>query len=117
MAQKQVKQAHTIAQGLINYLKKNNQLNLLPQLIRESRMAGSSRQLTNQVEVVSATALIPEQMEELKAALEKLFNRELSLNNKVDPAVIAGIKVSLGDLVIDQTVKQHIQLLAQELTL
>ena len=54
--------------------------------------------------VTVARALTVEQAERLRAALSKQVGREVSLQVTVDPAVIGGVRVQLGDEVIEGTV-------------
>ena len=54
-------------------------------------------------EVISAIELTPEQEQRLKEALTKLHGRQVELNIAIDPTVIGGIEVRIGDEVIDGT--------------
>ncbi|UDY24729.1 F0F1 ATP synthase subunit delta [Nocardioides sp. Kera G14] len=51
-----------------------------------------------------AAPLSPEQETRLAAALAKQYGREIHLNTLVDPTVIGGIKVEIGDDVIDGSI-------------
>ena len=54
--------------------------------------------------VTVARPLTAEQTDRLRAALSKQVGREVSLQVTVDPAVIGGVRVQLGDEVIEGTV-------------
>lgn len=54
-------------------------------------------------DVRSAIALTDAQRERLAAALGRLHGRDVELNIEIDPAVIGGIEVRIGDEVIDGT--------------
>jgi F0F1-type ATP synthase delta subunit len=41
---------------------------------------------------------------------------DVSLENKIDPKVIGGVRISFGDEIIDLTVKNKLKQLAQKLT-
>jgi F-type H+-transporting ATPase subunit delta len=60
-------------------------------------------------DVTVATALSPEQASRLAAVLARLAGREVSLNIVVDPAVIGGVSVRLGDEVIDGSVRTRLE--------
>ncbi|GAA1162298.1 F0F1 ATP synthase subunit delta [Nesterenkonia sandarakina] len=54
--------------------------------------------------VTVAKELDPSYMERLRASLDRYFGRELKLDVVVDPAVVGGIRVQVGDEVVDSTV-------------
>jgi F-type H+-transporting ATPase subunit delta len=58
--------------------------------------------------VVSATPLSSAQLERLRAGLAKAYGRELQLNLVLDPSIIGGVRVQIGDDVIDGSVSTRI---------
>lgn len=60
-------------------------------------------------EVRSAIALSDDQRNRLGAALAKLTGRDVRLNVAIDPEVIGGISVRIGDEVIDGTVASRLE--------
>jgi F-type H+-transporting ATPase subunit delta len=60
-------------------------------------------------EVVVARALEPDQSARLAAVLSRLNGREVRINVVVDPEVIGGIAVRIGEQVIDGTMATRIQ--------
>jgi F-type H+-transporting ATPase subunit delta len=59
-------------------------------------------------EVVSATPLTDQQKERLGAALARVYGRRVHLNLDVDPAVLGGVRVRIGDEVINGTVAERL---------
>ncbi|MFT4262966.1 MAG: F0F1 ATP synthase subunit delta [Nocardioides sp.] len=55
-----------------------------------------------------AAPLTPEQETRLAAALARQYGREIHLNTLVDPAVVGGIKVEIGDDVIDGSIASRL---------
>ena len=51
-----------------------------------------------------AVPLTADQAERLRAALSRQVGREVTLQVDIDPAVIGGVRVRLGDEVIEGTV-------------
>ncbi|HOW42497.1 MAG TPA: F0F1 ATP synthase subunit delta [Candidatus Omnitrophota bacterium] len=64
-------------------------------------------------EVVSAFALSPEQREMLAAKLSEKIGRQMEVQEKVDPAIIAGLIVTIGSLFFDGSVRFKIQEVAR----
>lgn len=59
--------------------------------------------------VVSAVPLTDQQKQRLGAALAKLYGRQVHLNLDVDPAVLGGITVRVGEEVINGTIADRLE--------
>ena len=66
-------------------------------------------------EVRTAVALTDDQRARLKAALENATGKSLDLKAVVDPSVVGGIVATIGDTVIDDTVRTRIDRLKSRL--
>jgi F-type H+-transporting ATPase subunit delta len=66
--------------------------------------ASAVRRNRSVARVVSATELSEQQSERLGAALSSLYGRPISIRTAVDPAVMGGLEVRVGDELIDGTV-------------
>jgi F-type H+-transporting ATPase subunit delta len=73
-----------------------------------SKLAAARRNRTVAV-VVSAVPLSDRQKQRLGAALAKIYGRQVHLNLDVDPAVLGGITVRVGDEVIDGTIADRLE--------
>lgn len=58
--------------------------------------------------VVSAVPLSTAQLERLRAGLAKQHGRDLRINQVVDPSIIGGLRVQIGDDVIDGSVSTRL---------
>jgi F-type H+-transporting ATPase subunit delta len=65
--------------------------------------------------VLSARPLKAEDLEPIRAALEKKTGKQIILENKVNPDLIAGIKVTVGNNVTDVTMKNKIDSMKEQL--
>lgn len=65
--------------------------------------------------VTSAVSLNEDQKKALKAKLEKVSGKSVSLVTKVDPAVCAGLKVELEGVELDGTVKGRLSGISKKL--
>ncbi len=54
--------------------------------------------------VITASPLTTAQLDRLRAGLAKSYGRDLKLNVRLDPSIIGGVRVQVGDEVIDGTV-------------
>ncbi len=65
--------------------------------------------------VTTAVALPADLEEKLKAKLSALTGKTMILEKRVDPAVIGGVKVVMGDKILDGTVRTNLDLLRKTL--
>ncbi|WP_328331471.1 MULTISPECIES: F0F1 ATP synthase subunit delta [unclassified Streptomyces] len=72
-----------------------------------SKLAAARRDRVVAV-VTSAVPLTDGQKQRLGAALAKLYGRQMHLNLDVDPEVLGGISVRVGDEVIDGTIAERL---------
>lgn len=67
-------------------------------------------------EVTSAVALDSNQKAKLVKTLESIYGRNISLQNEIDPSVIGGISVRVGDDLIDGTVAESLEQARRRMT-
>jgi F-type H+-transporting ATPase subunit delta len=84
---------------------------IVDQLVQ--RAAGSKD--LDVAEVRTAIALTDDQQDRLKAALENATGKSISLKTVVDASVLGGIVATIGDTVIDDTVRTRIDQLKSRL--
>ena len=84
---------------------------IVDQLVQ--RAAGSKD--LDVAEVRTAIALTDDQQARLKAALENATGKSISLKTVVDASVLGGIVATIGDTVIDDTVRTRIDQLKSRL--
>lgn len=76
--------------------------------------ASSAKQL-DVAEVRTAVELTDDQRARLKAALENATGKSINLKTIVDPSVVGGVVATIGDTVIDDTVRTRIEQLKSRL--
>jgi len=109
--------AKRLTRGFISFLNKNDQLSLLPQIAQETSRQSRTTLDPNLAQVESAVNLTPEQQQALSLSLNHLFGRNLSISFRVDPQLIAGLKIKVADQVIDQSLFMQINQLGLKLNL
>lgn len=65
--------------------------------------------------IFSANPLKEEQIKAFQDKVSALIKKQVKLENKVDPSIIGGVKIFIGDRVIDATVKNKLQSLKESL--
>jgi len=69
----------------------------------------AARRKRTLAEVRAAAPLAADEVARLQAALSSKYGKEVHVNTIVDPAIIGGLKVSIGDDVIDGTVAGRLE--------
>lgn len=67
------------------------------------------------IEVTSPTKLSDSAIASLKSVFEKKYNRPVQVSTKLDPALIGGLQVRIGDDVYDASVSTHLKRIAGEI--
>jgi F-type H+-transporting ATPase subunit delta len=67
------------------------------------------------VQVVASTGLSAEATKKIKDALEKKFSKEIIIEEVVDEAIIGGIVIKIGDLVIDGSLAKDLKNIREKL--
>ena len=100
--------AHNVTVQIVSMLVGTGHISLLPQVADALvKRASSSKQL-EVAEVRSAVALTDAQKARLAEALGKAAGRPVNLKVVVDPNVIGGLVATIGDEVIDDTVRTRL---------
>ncbi|HEY4608278.1 MAG TPA: ATP synthase F1 subunit delta [Ilumatobacteraceae bacterium] len=87
----------------------------LPAIVDKLVARASSAKNLEVAEVRSAIPLTPDQETRLAAALANATGKEVNLKVVVDPAVLGGLVATVGDTVIDGTVRTRIEQLKSRL--
>lgn len=102
-------------QNLVKVLMENDRLALLPQIsaLFEQLKAEEGGEL--EAEISSAFPLTDAQEKSLASALEARFGKKVAAKVSVDPELIGGVKIAVGDRVIDASVRARLESMAQQL--
>ena len=61
------------------------------------------------VRIITSTALGNEEMESLIQSIESKLNKKISAKNEVDPNIIGGIKLMVGNKVVDGSISHQLR--------
>ena len=87
----------------------------IPAIVDSLVQRASSAKQLDVAEVRTAVALTDDQQARLKAALENATGKSVNLKTIVDPSVVGGVVATIGDTVIDDTVRTRIEQLKSRL--
>jgi F-type H+-transporting ATPase subunit delta len=87
----------------------------LPAIVDSLVQRASSAKNLDVAEVRTAVPLTDDQQARLKAALENATGKQLNLKTVVDPSVVGGVVATVGDTVIDDTLRTRIEQLKSRL--
>lgn len=102
--------------SLIMILEEKNRLNLVPMLHTYFKEEFLKKRNIEVAKVSSAKALSDEQLAEIKTKLETIFGKALELETNIDETLIAGVKVNVGEKVLDSSIKSKLRQMKQLLT-
>lgn len=78
-------------------------------LLRHAASVVADQAGTSIATVTSATELAPAQLERLGQSLASRYGRALTINQVIDPAVVGGLRVQVGDDVIDGSIATRLK--------
>lgn len=100
-----------LAAQFLKLVASNRRLFLAPSMVRAYRALTAAARGETTAEVTSAEPLSPSHVEALKAALGEATGRVITLETKVDPALIGGLIVKLGSRMIDTSLRTKLNTL------
>ena len=93
------------ARNFIRVLVESERVTLLPQIAAMFETLKNDAEATAKATIESAFELSAAQLSELKAALEKRFGKKIETTVIVNPELIGGARVTVGDAVLDGSVQ------------
>lgn len=103
------------ARNFIRVLIENRRLSLAGEIATIYHQLRDAAEGTIEAEVVSAQPLSAGQSARIAAALKRRLSKEVKLGNRVDPALIGGVMIRAGDLVIDGSARGRLERLAAQM--
>lgn len=104
------------ARNFIQVLVQNNRLELTPYIRGMYEDLKREHEGVLEAQVISALPIGDDQVKSLVATLEARFKRKITVKVEIDPQLIGGVKIVVGDKVIDATVRGRLDAMAAALT-
>ena len=102
--------------NLLKLLVQDGNLDLLSDVNAALGRVGSGQQAPVKAEVTSAVELSEQEKDALRQSLVKQFGADLSFSFHVDPSLLGGLRVRVGDRLIDTSVASRLTALRESLT-
>jgi F-type H+-transporting ATPase subunit delta len=99
----------TEAKNFVAMLAENGRLTLLPEIAAQFHVLKNAQEGAADAEITSAFEMSDAQLADLVATLEKKFGRKLNPTVRVDSSLIGGVRVAVGDEVLDTSVRAKLQ--------
>lgn len=100
--------AHNVTTQLLSLVVGTGRLRDLPGIVERLVQRASDEAGLVVAEIRSAVPLTPAQRKALVAALERRAGRPLNVKSVVDPSLIGGVVATVGDEVIDDSVRTRL---------
>ncbi|MDD4885678.1 MAG: F0F1 ATP synthase subunit delta [Thiomonas sp.] len=102
--------------NLIEMLAENRRLAAMPQIAEQFRVLKDEAEGKFEAVVTSAFPLEGEALDSLLQALERKYGRKLHATVEIDPSLIGGVRVAVGDEVLDTSVRARLEQMKVALT-
>ena len=94
----------------------NGRISVLPEIASQFRALKNALSGSSDAVVYSAFALDAAALADLATTLEKRFGKKLNLKVELEPELIGGVRVVVGDEVLDTSVKARLEQMKVALT-
>jgi F-type H+-transporting ATPase subunit delta len=100
--------ASRIVRNFLFVVVDNQRTHLLPEILRSFEDVIRQRQGVSEAEVTSAVELTAPQKSQLQQTLERLTGRKIQAKYSLDPALLGGAVVRIGDTIYDGSVRNRL---------
>lgn len=107
---------HGAGRNFVQVLVTNDRLGLLPDIRALYEELRREHEGILEARIISALPVDEDQLTELVARLEAKYRRKVSAEVEVDPRLIGGVRIVIGDKVIDATVRGRLDAMTAALT-
>lgn len=102
--------------NFVGMLVENGRLTVLPEIAEQFHDLKNASEGSDDAEITSAFPLEGQQLADLVTALERKFGKKLQPTVTVDPSLIGGVRVRVGDEVLDSSVRARLAQMQATLT-
>lgn len=103
------------ARNFVQVLVANKRLDVIPQIRAHFEAMKREHEGVLEANIISAHPLADDQVKSLVASLEAKYKRKITVKVDVDAQLIGGVKIVIGDKVIDATVRGKLEAMSAAL--
>ena len=97
------------ARNFIKLMVENKRVHVMPQVMELFEQLKAQHEGVLEAKIITAFKLEGGQLDKLVIDLEKKFNRKVEAQVSVDPEIIGGVKVEIGDEIFDASVRGKLE--------
>jgi F-type H+-transporting ATPase subunit delta len=107
--------AHPLTLRFLSFLDSKDRLGHLPGICRHFAALFHLHRGILEVRITSATPLTPEQVSAIETRLHARFGKQIQSTLHLDPALLGGFKIQVGDTIHDSSIATQLHVLKQNL--
>ncbi len=107
--------AKRLAETIVSYLRARGELSLLPEVVKSLEGAARAARAGTRVTVTSAYKLSAPELKDLETYVMRTMGGTYPIENVVDPSLVAGFTLQMGDTFIDASTRGRLEALSSEL--
>ena len=104
-----------LGRNFVRVLVEAKRVDVLPQIAALFEGLNDAAEGVAKARIETAFPLSDGELADIKAALEKHFGKKIEATVEIDPALIGGARITVGDTVIDGSVQAKLQAMATQL--
>ena len=108
-------EATPLSRNLLSLLVSRGLTQLLPEIEKEFQQLLNQLRGRQEVEVLSAVPLSDQERERIDRFLTTLTGKDVLLDSRVDPSILGGLVMRVGDKLIDGSTRTKLEALGKEL--
>lgn len=102
-------------EGITQYIQKEGKQSVLPKVTELFGKLSKQSQKETVADVVTSVALSTEEQEAMERLLFRLTGHAVTLSSRVDRSLIAGMKMKIGDWVVDTSLSGQLDQMGKDI--